>query len=372
MPGNHSQGTSIRQNRAFHLLLVAVTLAFLLLLADLYKAILWAIVFTLLTHELHARVLTRVAGRKNLAAGVVLLLVLGLVVVPAVFFGVVVAREAGNLVAKIQDGGLDTPNTFDWFANLVPPVRQFAERVGLDLEQIGAHMSESFAAGGKFVASQALVFGQGAFRATILLIITLYLFFFLLRDGERIRNAIYRVLPIDRARRDFLVHEAVGITRATIKGMLAIGFVQGLIGGITFALLGLSSAILWGVAMAVASIIPVIGTAIVWLPATLALLAGGHWIKAIVLAFVGVVVIGLVDNFLRPLLVSHETRMPDYIVLLSTLGGIGLFGISGIVIGPLIAGVFLACWKIIAYEHDVTDSSATPSIIDTPQKSPAL
>jgi predicted PurR-regulated permease PerM len=352
MQPSDTQASTDRQDRAFHLLLVIVTIAFLVLLSDLYKAVLWAIVFSLLTHNLHSELRTRLPGHENLAASIVVLVVTFLVVMPAILFGAIVAREAARLVEKFQDGEADASATIDWLADLMPTLRQFAEQIGLNLDRLGSQLSESLAAGGQFVASQALVFGQGAFRVTILLIVTLYLFFFLLRDGERIRALIYRALPMDRERRDYLVHEAVGITRATIKGMLAIGVIQGLIGGVAFAALGLDSAVLWGAAMAVTSIIPIVGTALIWLPAALALLAGGYWIKATVLIVIGVVFIGLVDNILRPVMVRHETRMPDYVVLLSTLGGIGLFGISGFVIGPLIAGVFLACWKIYGLEQD--------------------
>ncbi len=360
MKANRNPATTKLQDRGYYLLLAVATVAFLLLLSGLYKAVLWAIIFTLLAHTLHARIRDRMPGRENLAAGIVLSLVFLLIVVPAIFLGVVVAREASKFVERLQQGDVDAPATFDWFGDLIPSVRSTAEQMGLNLDQLGSRLSESFATGGEFVASQALVFGQGAFKVAILLIVTMYLLFFLLRDGETIRAAIYRVLPIDYVRRDFLIHEAVGITRATIKGVLVIGIIQGTIGGITFALLGLEAAALWGAVMAVASVIPVVGTAIVWGPAALVLLAGGFWVKALVLTGVGVVVIGLVDNVLRPVLVSHDTRMPDYIVLLATLGGISLFGISGFVIGPLIAGIFLASWKIHGDELEAEKADQSP------------
>jgi predicted PurR-regulated permease PerM len=139
--------------------------------------------------------------------------------------------------------------------------------------------------------------------------------------------------------------------------VFVIAIVQGTIGGITFAMLGLRGAALLGVAMAAASIVPVIGTSLIWLPVAIVLFATGAWVKAILLLVMGFVVIGLIDNLLRPLLVGNDTRLPDYVVLLSTLGGLGLFGLSGFIVGPMIAAMCLATWTLYARENSPRGSA---------------
>jgi predicted PurR-regulated permease PerM len=127
--------------------------------------------------------------------------------------------------------------------------------------------------------------------------------------------------------------------------------VQGILGGILFAILGINAAVLWGALMAVLSLLPALGSGLVWGPAAVILFATGHMVKALILLGAGVLVIGLVDNLLRPLLIGRDTRMPDYLVLLSSLGGLTVFGVSGLVIGPIIAAMFLAVWDMFTQEH---------------------
>jgi predicted PurR-regulated permease PerM len=141
------------------------------------------------------------------------------------------------------------------------------------------------------------------------------------------------------------------VSRATIKGTLVIGAVQGFLGGLMFAALGIQAAILWGVVMVFLSVLPLVGASLVWIPTAIYLVAIGAYWKAAVMVFFGAVVIGLMDNLLRPMLVGRDTKMPDYIILLSTLGGLGLFGISGFVIGPIIAALFLAVWAMFEQEY---------------------
>ena len=136
--------------------------------------------------------------------------------------------------------------------------------------------------------------------------------------------------------------------RATVKGTLIVGIVQGMLGGIMFSILGIQGAVFWGAVMIFFSILPAVGSALVWAPAAVVLAVKGAWIKAVVLTLFGVLVIGLIDNILRPLLVGRDTKMPDWLILLSTLGGLGVFGLSGFVIGPIIAAMFLSVWAMFA------------------------
>jgi predicted PurR-regulated permease PerM len=145
------------------------------------------------------------------------------------------------------------------------------------------------------------------------------------------------------------------VSRATIKGTIVIGILQGTLGGLIFWLLGIEAAVFWGAVMVVLSIVPMLGAGLIWVPAAIIMVASGSYIKAAILVVFGVLVIGLVDNLLRPVLVGRDTRMPDYLILLSTLGGLAMFGVSGFIIGPIIAALFLTLWGMFAKEFNNVD-----------------
>jgi Predicted permease len=180
-----------------------------------------------------------------------------------------------------------------------------------------------------------VAFGQNALRGTGLFFLTLYLLFFFLRDGARLLERIVGGLPIGDARERRLFQKFAEVSRATIKGTIVIGLVQGLLGGLIFWILGIEAAALWGVVMAVLSFLPAVGAALVWVPAAALLIATGRLSDGLLLLVFGTVIIGLADNVLRPILVGRDTEMPDYLVLITTLGGLAAFGLSGVVIGPL-------------------------------------
>jgi predicted PurR-regulated permease PerM len=191
-----------------------------------------------------------------------------------------------------------------------------------------------------------LSFGQGTFGFLISAGLMLYLLFFFFRDGRDLVGAFRRVVPLSEENTRKFSVKFTSVVRATVRGTLVIALVQAIIGGLTFRLLGLEPALLWAVVMFFVSLIPILGTSLVWVPAAIYLGLTGHWLKAVALVAVGLLVIGLVDNVLRPRLVGMETRMPDYVVLLSTLGGLSVLGANGFVIGPLIAALFISAWDI--------------------------
>src|SRR5690606_13538687 len=184
----------------------------------------------------------------------------------------------------------------------------------------------------------------------------LYLLFFLLREGKSLVELMVRALPMGDDRERMLFAKFAEVTRATVKGNMVVAIVQGSLGGIIFWILGIPGALLWAVVMAFCSLIPAVGAAIIWAPVAIYLLATGNYIQGIILVAFGAVVIGLVDNILRPILVGRDTKLPDYVVLLSTLGGLALFGINGFVIGPLIAALFFAFWGIFMREIHTPES----------------
>lgn len=176
----------------------------------------------------------------------------------------------------------------------------------------------------------------------------LYLLFFLLRDGRELSERIGNAVPLRAEQERALVDRFTVAVRAIVKGSIVVALVQGVLGGLIFWLLDMRAPVLWGAVMAVLSLLPFVGAGLVWAPVAIYLLATGSVLQGLVLLAYGVLVIGLVDNLLRPILIGQDTKIPDYIVLVSTLGGIAIFGANGIVIGPVIAAMFLAVWSVFS------------------------
>jgi predicted PurR-regulated permease PerM len=176
----------------------------------------------------------------------------------------------------------------------------------------------------------------------------LYLLFFLLRDGAALARRIHESVPLEADIKHDLSVKFVTVIRATVKGNVLVAVLQGALGGLIFWLLGIHAPVLWGTLMAFLSLLPAVGAALVWVPVAIYFLVTGAIWQGLALIAFGVLVIGLVDNILRPVLVGKDTKMPDYVVLVSTLGGMSLFGLNGFVIGPVVAAMFMAVWHLFA------------------------
>jgi predicted PurR-regulated permease PerM len=200
--------------------------------------------------------------------------------------------------------------------------------------------------GGQVLASQAFSFGQGTFEFIVSFFIMLYLLFFFLRDGSELARKVRSAVPLEDSQKRRLQLKFNRVVRATIKGNLLVAITQGALGGLIFWFLDIPSALLWAVLMGFLSLLPAVGAGIVWAPVALYFLFSGAIWQGTVLVLFGVFVIGLVDNVLRPIMVGKDTKMPDYMILISTLGGLAIFGLNGFVIGPLIAALFMSSWSI--------------------------
>jgi len=186
----------------------------------------------------------------------------------------------------------------------------------------------------------------GTVNFLFMLFIMLYTMFFFLMDGDKLIHKILYYLPLEDHDERRILDRFTSVTRATLKGTAVIGILQGLLGGIGFAVAGIPSAVFWGTIMAVLSFIPGIGSALVWVPAVIILAVSGSFIKAILLGIYCTAVVGSIDNFLRPILVGKDTQMHELMILFGTLGGIVMFGVVGVIIGPIIAALFVTVWDI--------------------------
>ena len=336
------------EQRALLVLLVAVSAAMAWVLLPLYGTILWGTIIAVLFAPLYRRLLPRLKGRRNTAASVTLLIVLVLVVLPFALITAALAREAAGVYARLQSGEMNPSLYFRGVFNALPDwLTALLDRFGLvDFSTLQQRLAAALAQGSQFIATQALSIGQNTFEFVVALFITLYLAFFLIRDGDTLARDLRHAIPLASAHRRELLDKFTVVIRATVKGNLVVAALQGLLGGLAFWFLGVNGALLWAVLMAFLSLLPAVGAALVWLPvAVYFLLSGALW-QGLALVAWGVLVIGLVDNLLRPLLVGKDTRMPDYVVLTSTLGGMAVFGINGFVLGPAIAAMFIAVWHI--------------------------
>ena len=331
--------------------MVAATLAFIFILKPFFEPILWAITFAVLFSPLHRFILKKFKNRSGLSAFVTLLLILFTVVVPATALSIAVVNEGAGLYSDIKNGVYDFSKPIAWVEDSLPVVSDSLSIVGIDFEKLKEGFSDTALNTSQWVATNLLNIGQNALTFTVLFLLMLYLLFFFLRDGKNLIELIIRVLPIGDDAERHLLSKFAEVSRATVKGTLVVGIIQGTLGGIMFALLGIESAVFWGVVMIGLSILPAVGSALVWGPAAIIFLANGEWVKGLILFSVGALIIGMIDNVLRPILVGRDTKMPDYLILLSTLGGLGLFGLSGFVIGPIIAAFFLAIWTMFESEY---------------------
>jgi predicted PurR-regulated permease PerM len=280
------------------------------------------------------------------------------VLVPAMLLASAVAAEGAKLYERIQSRELGVGEIVQWVKGLFPQASEWAASVGLDLDALPAKLSAAALEASEFIASTALSAGQNLASFVLMFFLMLYLLFFVLRDGDLILEHLHRAIPLPDELERQLFSKFAEVSRATIKGTVVVGLVQGFLGGLIFAILGISGAVFWGVVMAVLSLLPAVGAGLVWGPAAVLLMIKGDWGAALILVAYGVLVIGLADNLLRPILVGRDTKMPDYLILFSTLGGLALVGITGFVLGPVIAALFIAAWQI--YEQDHPPRQAEP------------
>jgi len=346
------------EHQSFLLLLVVVTLAFGWVLAPFYGAVLWATVVAVIFAPVHRRLVTRMRGRRGLAAAVTVLIIIAMVILPLAMVSASLVKEASSLVGKIQSREYDFGSYLQQIFDALPAwVTSLLQRLDLtDFSAIRENLASGLVKGGQVLAPQALSLGMNTFDFVIGLGIMLYLLFFLLRDGGALAERIREAIPLHGDQKAALFTRFAEVVRATVKGGILVAIAQGTLGGLAFWFLGIHAPLLWAVLMAFLSLLPAIGSAFVWVPVAVYFLATGAVWSGIGLILYGVLVVGLVDNLLRPFLVGKGSKLPDYVVLISTLGGIEVFGLNGFVIGPLIAALFMVSWQIFSASRQTEQS----------------
>lgn len=327
------------------LLAIGISIVFFGMIKPMAVALLLAAVFAGMFNGLYDRFVSWSRGRKALSAMLTVSVLMLVVLVPlAVLIGIVASQavEVTSSVGPWIERQMHQPDQLDrWLWSnprlewLQPYQQQLMTKVSQLAGVVGAFLVNSVASATRGTASFLLS-----------LFVMLYATFYFLISGKKVLATLLYYIPLEPDDENLMVEKFLSVTRATLKGSLVIGIVQGVLAGAAFAVAGISGAAFWGTVMAVLSIVPAVGTSLVWIPAVVYLFVTGETGTAIALAVWCVIVVGTVDNFLRPMLVGRDTKMPDLLVLVSTLGGLFYFGAVGFIIGPIVAALFISVWEI--------------------------
>jgi predicted PurR-regulated permease PerM len=352
------------QSKALIWLVVIVTALFALVLRPLSGALSWSLFLAIVFSSLQNRSLQVCRGRRGWAAFGTLIVIVVSVLVPTFLLMVSITHEATAFYDRFKSGDMQLGRSFQHAIDALPAwARPWLER--LDIADIGVvqrKFVELVGRSSQAITTHVFTIGQSTIEFVLDFFVMLYVLFFLLRDGKELAGEAVRVLPLKQEYTHRLFHEFATVARATVKGNVVIALVQGTLGGLALWFIGIAAPLLWGALMALLSLVPAIGAALVWVPIALYLLATGAFWSAIGLTAWCVLVIGVVDNVLRPVLVGKETRMPDYLVLVATLGGLTAFGVNGFVIGPVIAALFLSSWNIFAQARREQRQAEPPAV----------
>ncbi|NIG33206.1 AI-2E family transporter [Pantoea sp. ICBG 828] len=334
----------------FIVILAIVTIAFFDVLAPYFSAILWAAILAVIFAPLKSLLRRKMGDRNGLASFVTLLIICLIVFTPLAIITSSLVVEINTVYTKLQTNSAQFPAVFASLLQHLPEWAQtwLADHNLNNAAQIQQKLSGFALKGGQYMAGSVFLIGKGTFTFTVGFGVMLYLLFFLLKDGAWLVGLILEALPLSTYVKHHLLMKFAAVSRATVKGTVVVAVVQGVLGGFAFWITDIDGSLLWGALMAFLSLIPAVGSAIVWVPAAIFFFATGALWKGLFLVGFFVIVVGLVDNILRPLLVGKDTKMPDYLILIATLGGMEVYGINGFVIGPLIAALFIACWNLLS------------------------
>jgi predicted PurR-regulated permease PerM len=326
-------------------LVVFISVVFFKMIKGMMMALLMAAILAGLANPLFQRLRGLFRGSGGAAAVVTELALVFLIIVPlAGLAGLVTAQaiKVGNNVAPWIQQNLARPDELTqrlqelpFYASVEPYRDDILHKAG----EVASSISNWLVG----ALSNATL---GTVQFFFLFFVMLYAMYFFLTNGRAVLDRILWYLPLEDRDERLMLDKFLSVTRATLKGTLLIGFVQGALGGLALLVVGVDSWVFWAAVMMVLSIIPGLGTALVWVPAAVWLAMDGRWGWAIGMCAYFVLIVGMVDNFIRPRVVGRDTKMPELLVFLSTLGGLTLFGVLGFIIGPIVGALFVTVWEI--------------------------
>ena len=327
------------------LLVIFISAVFLSMIRTFLMAIFMAGIFSALAHPLYKRFVRWYGGRRALASLSTIILVVLVIILPlGALMGIVTAQaiKVGQNVTPWVQEQIANPGEMTGILKSLP----FYEKLAPYNDMIWRKAGQLIGTISEFLISSLSSVTRGAVNLLFMTFALLYTMFFFLMDGDKLLDKILYYLPLQDQDEQRMLAKFTSVTRATLKGTAVIGILQGGLAGFAFWVVDIPSAAFWGTVMAVLSIIPGIGTALVWGPAAIVLLAGGHYLRAGGLAIFCALIVGSVDNLLRPILVGKDTQMHELMIFFGTLGGILMFGVMGMIIGPIVAALFITVWDI--------------------------
>jgi predicted PurR-regulated permease PerM len=331
----------------FLTLVLFVTVSFFLLIKDFLLACFWAIILAVVFYPIYERIKRYFKNSEILPLLFTMMVIILVFVIPLLSIILMITEESAVYYQKIQSGDINPQAYFqETLALLLPEFNKFSHIQEISVEQISASAGNAFTQAVQYIAQQLPAMTQNLLNLFVQVALSFYMLFFLLRDGQQLIRKLISLIPIGDKIEIELFERFTSVARATVKGGLLVAVIQGSIGGVLFWFIGIPAAFLWGMLMIVLSLLP-IGSALIWGPAAVILFLQGHTLRAVIVLAVGIFVIAMIDNFLRPRLIGKDSKMSDYLVLVSTLGGISWFSLTGFVLGPIIAALFITFLDIL-------------------------
>lgn len=328
----------------FFLLLGIVTIAFLTILKPFFYPLFWAAILAGVFYPFY-KWLSSKTKSPSLSSVIILFAVFFIIIIPLGAVTALVANEAFELYSRASSNTGEINQFWSGFIDWIKH-NQYARQLNINEAFITQKFSEFSQFITSFLLNSIKTLTQNSLIFGIMFFIMFYALFFFVRDGEKFLQQLMHLSPLGDRYEKVLYRKFISTVRATLKGSLIIGIIQGVLGGLMFAVAGISGSLIWGMLMALLATIPGIGSYFIWFPAALIMLFTGKVAIGVGMILFGAIVIGTIDNILRPLFVGKDSQLHPLLVLFSTLGGIAVFGISGFVIGPVIASLFLAFWEM--------------------------
>ena len=337
------------RNILFFGLLAAITLIFFYILRPFAMPIFWAAVIASIFYPLYQKI-KKFLKLENVSVVITLITIFIIIILPLILLSSLLIKESIELYSAIDNSRSEINSNIQQSIGWLK-TNPYTKNLNFD----DKFWVEKFSEGTKIVTSyifaSARSFTQNSLIFLVMFMIMFYTLFYFLRDGASMLKKLMYLSPLGDKNEQTLYKKFTSTARAAIKGTLVIGLIQGAIGGLMFFIAGVEGALIWGVIMVVSSIIPALGSYVIWVPAGIIMLVLGNVWQGIMILVVGAVIIGTIDNILRPILVGKDTQMHPLLILFSTLGGIVLFGISGFVIGPIFTALLLAFWEMYAHHY---------------------
>jgi predicted PurR-regulated permease PerM len=341
---DHGDTERLRR-RTLVVLALGTSFVLLWMISDFLMALVLAIVLSTMFHPLYRWFGKRARARREVAAGLTIFVVLLGVILPVFGFLAIVADQAlrfARVARPWVEQNLTRKTAIDDWIERVPAL----EVLRPYRDEIPAKLGEFAASLGSWAIAVVTAAARETATLALLLFVALYAMYFFLLHGRDVLRQLFFYLPLAADDERRMVERFTSVARATIRGTIVIGLIQGALGGLAFWVAGIDGAALWGTVMALLSVVPGVGSALVWIPVVVSLGIEGRWVACIGLATWCAGVVGSVDNFLRPWLVGKDTKLPDLLILLSTLGGLSFFGAIGFIVGPILAALCLTVWDL--------------------------